>query len=51
MSTWDQDTYQKAWNLASTLHHGQTLPGSDKPYLNHLGLVAMEASQPLQMGT
>lgn len=50
MSTWDQDKYQKAWNLASTLHHGQTLPGSDIPYLNHLGLVAMEASAAIANG-
>ena len=50
MSTWDQDKYQRAWNLASTLHHGQTLPGSDIPYLNHLGLVAMEASAAIANG-
>jgi len=43
MDTWDQDQYLAAWNFASTSHHGQTLPGSDIPYINHLGLVAMEA--------
>lgn len=43
MKTWDQDQYQKAWNFVSRIHHGQTLPGSDIPYINHLGLVAMEA--------
>ena len=41
---WDQDTYVKAWNFASSKHLGQTLPGSDISYLNHLGLVAMEAA-------
>ncbi|GAA0786770.1 HD domain-containing protein [Marinobacterium sediminicola] len=44
MSVWDQDTYQRAWNFASNIHHGQKLPGSDIPYINHLGLVAMEAA-------
>ncbi len=43
MSIWDQNRYQAAWNFASRIHNGQTLPGSDIPYINHLGLVAMEA--------
>jgi guanosine-3',5'-bis(diphosphate) 3'-pyrophosphohydrolase len=43
MNTWDQDSYLKAWNFASTIHLGQTLPGSEIPYINHLGLVCMEA--------
>jgi guanosine-3',5'-bis(diphosphate) 3'-pyrophosphohydrolase len=43
MNHWDQDKYLLAWNFASTVHNGQTLPGSDIPYINHLGLVAMEA--------
>jgi (p)ppGpp synthase/HD superfamily hydrolase len=34
----------KAWNFASAIHLGQTIPGSDISYLNHLGLVAMEAA-------
>ena len=44
MSTWDQDTYLKAWNFASSIHIGQTIPGSDISYINHLGLVTMEAT-------
>ncbi|ACA98726.1 MULTISPECIES: HD domain-containing protein [Cyanophyceae] len=44
MKIWDQDKYQKAWNFASNAHNGQKLPGSDIPYINHLGLVAMEAT-------
>ncbi|QSX32244.1 bifunctional (p)ppGpp synthetase/guanosine-3',5'-bis(diphosphate) 3'-pyrophosphohydrolase [Shewanella avicenniae] len=43
MSLWDQDSYQRAWNFASRIHNGQTLPASDISYINHLGLVAMEA--------
>ena len=44
MNNWNQDKYLAAWNFASRIHNGQTLPGSDIPYINHLGLVAMEAS-------
>lgn len=47
MDTWDQDKYLAAWNFASANHNGQTLPGSDIPYINHLGLVAMEATAAL----
>ncbi len=41
---WNQDTYIKAWNFASKIHLGQTIPGSEISYINHLGLVAMEAA-------
>ena len=41
---WNQDLYLKAWNFASTVHLGQKVPGSDIPYINHIGLVAMEAT-------
>ena len=43
MNNWDQDNYLKAWNFASSIHNKQKIPGSDLPYINHLGLVAMEA--------
>jgi (p)ppGpp synthase/HD superfamily hydrolase len=43
VNIWDQDKYLEAWNFVSTIHNGQTIPGSDIPYINHLGLVAMEA--------
>jgi guanosine-3',5'-bis(diphosphate) 3'-pyrophosphohydrolase len=42
MNIWDQDAYLKAWNFASAIHMGQTIPGSEIPYINHLGLVCME---------
>ena len=42
MIVWNQDNYIKAWNFASSVHNGQLLPTSDIPYINHLGLVAME---------
>lgn len=47
---WDQDTYIKAWNFASSIHLGQTIPGSEISYLNHLGLVAMEAAAAIANG-
>ncbi len=43
MASWDQDKQQKAWNFASHAHNGQLVPGTEIPYLNHLGNVAMEA--------
>ena len=43
MNYWDQDKYLEAWNFASVIHNGQKIPSSDIPYINHLGLVAMEA--------
>ena len=41
---WNQQQYLTAWNLASVIHNGQKVPGTDIPYINHIGLVAMEAS-------
>lgn len=43
MNIWNPDEYTKAWNFASIAHHGQVVPGSDIPYINHIGNVAMEA--------
>ncbi|MBU3916696.1 HD domain-containing protein [bacterium] len=37
-----QDLYLKTWNFSSKAHIGQTLPGSDLSYLNHIGNVTME---------
>jgi (p)ppGpp synthase/HD superfamily hydrolase len=48
---WDQDIYLKAWNFASAIHLGQTLPGSDIPYINHLGCVVMEAAAAIAADT
>jgi guanosine-3',5'-bis(diphosphate) 3'-pyrophosphohydrolase len=40
----DQDTYQKAILFATAKHHniGQTIPGTNLPYLVHLSNVTME---------
>lgn len=43
MKTWNQDKYIRAWNFASKVHNGQIVPGTNIPYINHIGLVAMEA--------
>lgn len=39
---WSQELYIKAWRFACAAHLGQKLPGSDLPYVNHVGNVAME---------
>ena len=39
---WSQDKFMKAWCLVCKAHNGQYLPGSDIPYINHIGNVAME---------
>lgn len=43
MNIWNQDKYIRAWNFASTVHDGQLVPGTNIPYIHHIGLVAMEA--------
>ncbi len=42
MNLWNADSYIKTWNFASKVHAKQRLPGSEIPYINHIGLVAME---------
>ncbi|HHH20163.1 MAG TPA: bifunctional (p)ppGpp synthetase/guanosine-3',5'-bis(diphosphate) 3'-pyrophosphohydrolase [Campylobacterales bacterium] len=37
-----QDTLTKAWFFASQAHRDQKFPGSDMPYLTHIGNVMME---------
>jgi len=41
-STWSQEKYIKALRYAAETHHGQTVPGSDLPYVVHVTMVAME---------
>jgi len=52
MNNWNQDKYIKAWNFASRAHNlkGQLVPGTDIPYINHVGLVAMEAMAAIAYG-
>jgi (p)ppGpp synthase/HD superfamily hydrolase len=39
---WSQDGYVRAHGFAARAHQGQTLPGSDLPYVLHVQLVSME---------
>jgi len=50
MKHWNQDIYLKAWNYASNIHNGQLLPSSNIPYINHIGLVTMEAMTAIANG-
>jgi (p)ppGpp synthase/HD superfamily hydrolase len=36
------DDWLAAWNYAAQLHNTQKVPGTDLPYLKHLGMVTME---------
>ena len=42
MNIWDPDKFVKAWNFAALTHKAQTVPGTELPYINHVGNVAME---------
>lgn len=42
MIRWSPDRYNAAWRFAAEAHRGQTVPGTDLPYLVHLSSVAME---------
>ncbi|MEM9266100.1 MAG: HD domain-containing protein [Cyanobacteria bacterium P01_F01_bin.13] len=42
MTLWTPDRYTQAWNFAADAHRGQRVPGTERPYINHLGNVAME---------
>ena len=44
---WDQEIYIKAWNFTSQAHKTQFMSKSDVPYINHIGLVAMEVMRAL----
>ena len=50
MNLWTQDLVLEAWNYASTLHSKQSIPGTELPYINHVGLVTMETMAALQAG-
>ncbi|HIF58420.1 MAG TPA: bifunctional (p)ppGpp synthetase/guanosine-3',5'-bis(diphosphate) 3'-pyrophosphohydrolase [Rhodospirillales bacterium] len=57
MNNWNQDKYIKAWNYASRVHNEsgqneelQLVPGTDIPYINHIGLVAMETMDAVAHG-
>ena len=43
MSAWSPERYLAALRFAAEAHRGQTVPGTDLPYLMHVTSVAMEA--------
>ena len=42
MIFWNPEIYTDAWNYAAHAHNGQKVPGTDHPYINHIGNVTME---------
>ena len=44
MTLWSPDAWHAAWTFAADAHEGQLVPGSRRPYLAHIGAVAMELS-------
>lgn len=46
---WSQETYIRAYRFAAQAHLGQTYPGTELPYLLHVGLVCMEILAALQV--
>jgi len=50
MHSWNSDLSIKAWNFASHAHQGQCVPGTDIPYINHIGNVVMEAMGAIAQG-
>lgn len=47
--TWTQEDYIHAYRFAAQAHQGQKFPGTDLPYLVHLGFVAIEAIAALRV--
>jgi (p)ppGpp synthase/HD superfamily hydrolase len=47
-ASWSPEICQRAWLFAARTHHGQRYPGTDLPYLVHVGAVAMELLASLQ---
>ena len=41
-SRFSRDLYMRAWHFAAARHNGQKVPGSELPYITHVGAVAME---------
>ena len=48
MKAWTQDGYLRALRFAAEAHAGQTVPGTDLPYILHVTSVAMEVMAALR---
>ncbi len=42
IALWNPDLVNQAWRFAAEAHQGQLFPGTELPYLTHLGQVVME---------
>jgi (p)ppGpp synthase/HD superfamily hydrolase len=49
--TWNADAYLSALNFASKAHLGQTVPGTEEPYLRHVTTVAAEVMAAISQRT
>ena len=45
------ERYRQAWRFAAEAHQGQRYPGTELPYLLHLGYVVLEVAAALQVET
>ena len=48
---WSPDLYLAAWNYAAATHGDQKVPGTQLPYLTHVGAVAMEVVTAIAQGS
>lgn len=46
---WDSESVNRAWRFAAEAHQGQTVPGTELPYLTHLGQVTLEVMGAIAM--
>ena len=49
LRNWSQDEYVRAYRFAAEAHLGQTVPGSELPYVAHVTLVSMEVIAALEV--
>jgi (p)ppGpp synthase/HD superfamily hydrolase len=48
---WSPDRYRDAWLFAAEVHREQQVPGTELPYIVHVGMVAMEVTTALVQGS
>jgi (p)ppGpp synthase/HD superfamily hydrolase len=48
---WSPERYLAAWNYAAAMHGEQKVPGTQLPYLTHIGAVTMEVLTALAEGS
>ena len=48
---WSPDSYLVTWNYAAHMHGEQKVPGTELPYVVHVGAVAMEVMTALAQGS